>query len=165
MTTDKFWSLVVKGRNPEDCWTWTGSTNGSGYGRTSIATKHYGKILIQLTGTHRISWELCRGSIPKGFVVCHHCDNKICVNPNHLFIGTQRENIQDCARKNRIRFGERNNTTKLTYDQVLEIKKRRRRGEKMRCLAEEFGLCESTVYRIMSGTIWSRPFSAYQIPQ
>ena len=76
------------------CHNWTGNLNGYGYGRFSL--KLYRRMLA-----HRVSWIIHRGAIPKGLYVCHHCDNPKCVNPKHLFVGTQKDNIDDMYRKGR----------------------------------------------------------------
>lgn len=78
-----------------DCWEWTGGTQSRGYGITGIP-KTRKKIV-----THRASYEAFIGEIPKGLYVCHKCDNPPCCNPNHLFVGTQKENLQDMVRKGR----------------------------------------------------------------
>jgi len=75
------------------CWVWVGTCSKSGYGIIKINNK--------LRPAHRISYELYRGIIPEKMFVCHHCDIPSCINPNHLFIGTQKDNISDCIKKNR----------------------------------------------------------------
>jgi hypothetical protein len=87
---DRFWSHVDIG-SIEDCWEWMTSLDSKGYGQFNINQKQY--------RSHRISWELNNGKIPEGMCICHRCDNKKCVNPYHLFLGTQKDNMQDMARK------------------------------------------------------------------
>ena len=114
----RFWSKVDK---TGDCWIWTA-------GLTSPAHGGYGKHTISengkkhTVGTHRYSWIFAHGPIPDGFVVCHMCDNPPCVNPNHLFLGTIKDNVWDCVRKGRNARGERNGHSKLTDEIVREIK-------------------------------------------
>lgn len=87
--------------NGSGCWEWQGQTGGtSPYGQI----KKFGKFV----GTHRLSYELCRGEIPEGMVVCHHCDNPICINPDHLFLGTMKDNMHDMINKGRRVQGKNN---------------------------------------------------------
>lgn len=98
-TEEKFWSRVLKGDKEEDCWAWTGGI---------IAKKVYGGMPdVKLTGevyAHRYSWKLHNGPIPEGMFVLHHCDNPPCVNPAHLFLGTQADNVHDMMKKKRDNF-------------------------------------------------------------
>ena len=82
-----FWSLVKK---TNGCWIWTGDSS-KGYGRIWRGTRRY--------AAHRVAYELTVGPIPPGLNACHHCDNRICVRPDHIFLGTQKDNMQDWTKK------------------------------------------------------------------
>ena len=97
------------------CMEWVGATSNSGYGRRRIRGRSY--------SAHRVAYERAYGSIPEGMVVMHSCDNKLCVNPDHLSVGTQSENILDSIRKGRTPVGEDRPESKLTNDQVISIRK------------------------------------------
>lgn len=101
------------------CWEWSGSNNGNGYGRVS----HNGKYIC----AHRGSYIVNVGPIPKGLLVLHKCDNRMCVNPDHLFLGTHKDNCHDMYKKGRQAFrkGEKNGMSKLKERDIIDIRKMR----------------------------------------
>lgn len=155
---EKFWKMVDFGEENE-CWIWKGGTNGSGnglgHGKLVISRDH-GKAKNEYA--HRISWVLHYGQIPDGMFVCHHCDNPPCVNPKHLFIGTQVDNMKDMASKGRTgkgAFGERQHSAKLKEKDVVEIKTALRDGQKMSVLSKRFGVTIQAIHHIKTGRSWS----------
>lgn len=125
------------------CWRWTGWLR-NGYGVIQVRRKR----LI----AHRVSWEVHRGPIPAGLCVLHRCDNPACVNPEHLFLGTQADNNHDMATKGRAKppSGERHFRAKLTDAQVLEIA-RQPATETAPAVASRYGVNAETIRRIRRG--------------
>ena len=145
----RFWSFVKKTRG---CWMWVGSTAGTVmvYGRF----RRSGERIL----AHRYSWELHNEPVPEGLLVLHTCDNTLCVRPDHLFLGTHKDNSQDMLKKGRANKarGERHGNSKLTEKKVRRIKEKYRRGDVTQAkLAEEFGVGEMQVSRIISGKRWA----------
>jgi hypothetical protein len=143
---DMLMSRVVKTAN--GCWEYDGAQTGFGYG--SITWD--GKKLM----AHRAAYEFYCGPIPEGMSVLHRCDNPRCCNPDHLFIGTQKDNIDDMVAKGRGNHkGERNSCAKLTSSAVHEIRRLLALGNMYEWeIAERFGVARSTVNNIKRGTKW-----------
>lgn len=131
---DRLWGRV---RKSEGCWEWTASTGDGGYGRISI-----GDVRHQVT---RVVWEVTFGPIPAGMLVCHSCDNPPCVRPDHLFLGTQRENMKDAGRKGRLSLGH---PRKLTVDQLRELRAAYDAGASPSRLAPLYDVSVSHAYRL-----------------
>jgi hypothetical protein len=142
----RYWARVE--RAEDGCWWWTGARTSAGYG----VTRWEGRRVY----THRVAWRLAFGGIPEGRLVCHRCDVRRCVNPQHLFLGTDAENLADMAAKGRAQWGERNPFARLTAVQVGEIRRRRTEGIRVKDLAAGDGVHPNTIGRIMGGKTWSR---------
>ena len=114
----RFWPKVDKS-NPDGCWLWTGATNRQGYGHLGPTTDAPFTVLA-----HRLSYIMHQGPIPDGMFGCHRCDNKLCVRPDHIFLGTPKDNTQDMVRKGRQRFIANLplSTPRLTRQEISDIK-------------------------------------------
>jgi len=145
--TERFWSKVDK-RGPDECWEWKPTLNTDRYCTFSIQGRSY--------KAHRIAYQLAIGDIPSGLCVCHSCDNPVCVNPAHLWLGTHAENMADMMRKGRQKTWDKDPNTKLTPDDVRAIHRSYRRGlVSMREVGERFGIAARTVSNILSGHEWA----------
>lgn len=136
---ERFWKRVVKG---DGCWLWIGARTPSGYGQ------------IDKRGAHRVSWELHNGPIPEGLVVRHQCDVPPCVRPDHLLIGTQKDNMADKVARGRHTHGTDVVTNKLTPQQIADMRDRYSAGEKQADLAKAFGVTQPHVSRLVRGDAW-----------
>lgn len=139
----RFWGRIKKG---PDCWLWQGAVNTTGYGMASWEGR---KNIV----AHRLAYKLLRGPIPAGKLALHRCDTPRCCNPDHLFFGTDADNMADKVAKRRQVHGERMHTAKLTEEDVLEI--RRLKGiERGKTIAARFGVATSHISNIWTRRLW-----------
>jgi hypothetical protein len=145
---ERLWSKVNK---TETCWLWTASVSNAGYGQLGDPIRR------SMISAHRVAWEVTHGPIPIGQCVLHKCDVKVCVNPDHLFLGTKAENTRDCISKGRFKpnkGGEFNRNSKLTNEQVREIKRHPRKRGFRQGLADKFGVSIACINGIRVGANW-----------
>jgi hypothetical protein len=128
------------------CWLWTGDVGSDGYGRMVIDKR--------MRPAHRLSWERHRGRITNGLWVLHRCDVKLCINPDHLFLGTAIDNNADCMAKGRNQRRERHWAAKLNSQSVAIIRQRLSDGEMPSRLAREFGISAASVTDVKTGRTW-----------
>lgn len=130
-----------------DCWEWSGYIHPTGYGGTSID----GSFIL----AHRLSYETFVQPIPKNFCVLHRCDNRRCINPDHLFLGSRADNNADRDKKGRAAIGDRIFTTKLSPKGVLQIRQLFSTGDHTKKdLADRFGVSANNIKEIVTNRIW-----------
>ena len=148
---DRFWAKVRRA-GPDDCWLWTAYADRYGCFRFN------GRV----AKAHRVAWELTNGPVPSGLCVLHRCDNPACVNPGHLFLGTDADNVRDRNQKGRQARGQahghytspRRGNRKLLPIQAREIRRRLLHGERAADLAREFRVTPCTISDIKMGRTW-----------
>lgn len=146
--------LFARLRAEGECLVFTGALDGGGYGRLAMGGRW--------VGAHRLAWELQRGPIPAPLFVLHHCDNPSCCNVEHLFLGTQRDNMRDMAAKGRASSqrnshkyaGEANGRSKLTEEDVAHIRATPRAYGSGVALQRAFGVSKATIQRARDGSGW-----------
>jgi hypothetical protein len=151
----RFWAKVnkngpVPSHRPElgPCWVWTASLGSHGYGQLSTVNGP--------ETSHRLSWLLHYGSISPGQCVLHHCDNRACIRPDHLFLGSRGDNLVDMKNKKRSTWGERQWAHKLTESDVQSIRRMYGTGRYLqKALAQLFGVSSPTISDIIRGATWS----------
>jgi hypothetical protein len=145
----RFWgSIEVKG--PTECWPSKGPYSDFGYGR--FAMTHDFTVY-----SHRMAWQVINGDIPETLDVLHKCDNPPCCNPNHLFTGTDKDNVHDCMQKGRRNppVGSRNGFAKLNPDCIREIRRLKSSGKTTKEIAAMFKVGRSNIDLILRGKTWS----------
>lgn len=173
MNPNVFWHKTKKSG---DCLLWTGAVGKSGYGAVGYQYKNW--------SAHRLAWFFINGEIPNGLIVCHKCDNKLCVNPDHLWLGTHQDNSHDMVRKGRsakgkrsparlypeslkrgddhwsrqkpklVTKGSRHHKAKITESTVKSIRERVSNGENIKLISEEFDMHLSSIYLMVNRKTW-----------
>lgn len=167
-TEERFWAKVDKNgpiqpHCPElgRCWLWKGSPDSDGH-------SGYFGFNRDRCRAYRFSWILHFGPIPKGLFVCHKCDNGLCVNPEHLFVGTQKDNIADASTKGRMvgaSFpGELNTQSKLREQEILEIRNSIGSGVSQRILAAKYCVHQASIWKVIHGKSWKHLLQPAQKP-
>lgn len=145
---ERFWEKVDRSGGPDACWLWQGVKSGK-YGQIW----HQGKNEY----AHRVSYLLNIGPISDGLFVCHECDNRLCVNPAHLWLGTHDDNMQDMVDKGRSapQEGSQNHSAKLTDADILQIRELAGEGVRHADIAKRYGVHRATVSYIVGGKTWT----------
>lgn len=145
--TERFLSYAEPEPN-SGCWLWMAARGGFGL--------RHGKFFFhgREIGAHRAAWLLFKGEIPHGMCVLHKCDMEWCVNPAHLFLGTQTENLRDMVAKGRSLRGERQPMARLTNEQVLDIRAKATSGLPAKVLAIQYSIARRTAERIIARARW-----------
>jgi len=137
---ERFWSKVEKS---DDCWKWTAATQNKGYGVFSYEGNN--RALA-----HRVAMQLEGHDIEDTFVL-HKCDNRLCVKPGHLYLGDNKDNMQDAVNRGRICHGEGHPDSKLTDDEVAEVRKKYNKTDVLQKeLADEYGVTQSNISRLVN---------------
>lgn len=136
----------VKIDKKTNCWNYTMYKDKRGYGRTTYKNKTW---LL-----HRLSYYLFRGKFKKDKYICHKCDNTSCINPDHLFVGTQKDNMQDMISKGRDGFGENHPCAKLNEKQVKDIRKKIKFGLSLREIAKQYDVNFTSIRSIKHYRAW-----------
>lgn len=154
---DRFW-LKVDVREPNECWEWQ-----AGRGHYGKAKLNYGAFAFfrgLSTTAHRAAYLITHGEVPDGIFVCHDCDNPPCCNPNHLFLGTGKDNAADRDQKGRYVLGDRpkgtrNHNAKLDDSLVAEARLRVAGGESLKPIAKEYGVSSEALAQAVKGHTWT----------
>lgn len=146
---DRFWEKVDKTSDANGCWLWTGCVNTWGYGQINKGGQKGAHI-----GAARLSWMIKNGPIGAGLCVCHKCDNPICVNPDHLFLGTQKDNMVDAQNKGHRAYGSKNVNARFCDDDIRNIRKMYEDGYRQKDIVDHYGASKSAISAIVRRKTW-----------
>ncbi len=143
---ERFWNKVEK--QGDGCWNWIAAKTPAGYGMFQVG--------VGVTRrAHRVAWMLTHGDIPKGIFCLHHCDNRLCVNPEHLYLGTHQDNMNDMAARERAPRGEKHHKSKMTAEKVIELRQQYANGEgTMEQLGLIYGINKASARQIIREIWW-----------
>ena len=144
-------SFLTRVRKTKDCWEWIGSKRPLGYG-----VIHTGGKFIS---AHRLSWKLYFGEIPKGMYICHHCDNRACIRPDHLFLGTQKDNVYDAIKKHRMnpvgKKGHKSWNRNFTPEEAKKIREEyKTSGLGYKKLGKKYGVANTVIRNVIKELNW-----------
>lgn len=147
---ERFWSRVNIINDADSCWEWQGNRRGNNYGGFFIKIGGKSRVVY----AHRFSYTLANRTLREDEVVLHRCDNPRCVRASHLSAGSMLDNMQDASRKGRLRVGEASPRSKLTSENVVEIRTLLAQGLPQAAIARKFGVRQPTIARINTGKYW-----------
>lgn len=147
---NEFDRFIEKVEKTDSCWNWTAGKYRGGYGQFRRLVD--GKWTM--AKTHRYSYEYFKGEIPKGYLICHKCDNPSCVNPEHLFAGTTKDNVRDCIEKGRKKIGRNPKHRLLTKELAVQIREDHKQGMSYAELQEKYQQSKQQISRVVRGDIW-----------
>jgi hypothetical protein len=149
----RFWANV---RKTDTCWLWTGKLDQWFQRGKLRKDKKPNEIRGKSIFAHRFSWELHFGSIPKGLCVYHKCDMPCCVKPDHLFLGTLKDNSEDMVAKRRNNFGNKHHSAKLSWKNLKRIKRLYASGKSQQEIANEYGVSQVAISYAIIGKTWKQ---------